>query len=136
MTEIHYDDLTDITTPWCLLDADTQARMRSEPEVLYLNYVGRWLDATNPVFGGNYTYRAKPKPMRVERRAEHVSEQQRSRIEELGAVIESAKHFLEMYPVYSDADCRVLIKKSLAELKGEKLCYVNLMSLVLQKLGA
>jgi len=42
-----------------------------------------------------------------------------NRIEELEAAIESAKYFLEMHPAYSDADCRVLTKKALAELKGE-----------------
>jgi hypothetical protein len=41
------------------------------------------------------------------------------RIEKLEAAIENAKYFLEMHPAYSDADCRVLIKKALAELEGE-----------------
>ena len=41
------------------------------------------------------------------------------RIEELEAAIENSKYFLEMHFAYSDADCRVLIKKALAELKVE-----------------
>jgi len=41
------------------------------------------------------------------------------RIEELEAAIKNSKYFLEMHPAYSDADCRVLIKKTLVELKRE-----------------
>jgi hypothetical protein len=42
------------------------------------------------------------------------------RIEELEAKLANAKYFLEMHPAYIDKDCRVLIKKALARLKGDK----------------
>jgi len=66
MTKVHYDDLTAIKTPWCLLDDDTQARLRAEPEVQMLQYGGAWVKVTSS-WTGIYTYRAKSKPVRVVR---------------------------------------------------------------------
>ena len=37
-------------------------------------------------------------------------------IEELKAKLADAEYFLEMHPAYSDADCRILIKKALAKI--------------------
>ena len=39
-------------------------------------------------------------------------------IKELEAAIRNTKYLLEMHAAYSDAGCRVLIKKALATLKG------------------
>jgi hypothetical protein len=61
---------------------------------------------------------SRPTDQQVDQ-ANFLIDRMSSRIEELEAAIESAKYFLEMHPAYSDADCRVLIKKALAEMKGE-----------------
>jgi len=66
MTKVHYDDLTAINSPWCLLDADTQTRMEAEPDVQVLQSNGSWVKVI-PSWLGIYTYRAKPKPARVVR---------------------------------------------------------------------
>jgi len=66
MTKIHCVDLTKNSTPWCLLHANTQARMQAEPEVQVLAGDGTWKDLA-PLWTPTSTYRVKPKPVRVVR---------------------------------------------------------------------
>ena len=63
MTKLHFDDLTQITCPFGMLDDDTQERLRACGETEFWND-GRWNETTG--FKFQYlTYRAKPKPQRL-----------------------------------------------------------------------
>jgi hypothetical protein len=66
MTEkLHFDDLTQITAPFGLLDDDTQARLRAWPhgwEFVSFDKMG-WGEAEGPIWAFTATYRAKPAPL-------------------------------------------------------------------------
>ena len=63
MTKLHFEDLTQITCPFGMLDDDTQERLMDCDETEFWND-GRWNETTG--FKFQYlTYRAKPKPKRV-----------------------------------------------------------------------
>lgn len=67
MTKLHFDDLTQITCPFGMLDEDTQQRLRACDEVQYFADVG-WFeheDRYNGAWIWRYTFRAKPKPKRL-----------------------------------------------------------------------
>ena len=68
MTKLHFEDLTQITCPFGMLDDDTQERFEDyaiffDVEV-FLNGIWHEDDPYEPRNFG-YTYRAKPKPKRV-----------------------------------------------------------------------
>ena len=67
MTKLHFEDLTQITCPFGLLDDDTQERLMAHRKVEYYAVDG-WFDHEdrNGKWLGNYTFRAKPKPQRLE----------------------------------------------------------------------
>ena len=59
MTKLHFDDLTQITCPFGMLDDDTQERLRACGETQY--FTTRWQDRGTPIVWDVYlTYRAKP----------------------------------------------------------------------------
>ena len=63
MTKLHFEDLTQITCPFGMLDDDTQERLMDCDETEFWND-GRWNETTG--FKFQYlTYRAKPKPKRL-----------------------------------------------------------------------
>ena len=63
MTKLHFEDLTQITCPFGMLDDDTQERLKACDVVEYFSFAGwveggqNWLD--------HLAYRAKPKPQRL-----------------------------------------------------------------------
>ena len=62
MTKLHFNDLTQITCPFGMLDDDTQERLKACDETEFWND-GRWNETTG--FKFQYlTYRAKPQPKR------------------------------------------------------------------------
>ena len=66
MTEkLHFEDLTQITAPFGLLDDDTQARLKAWPHGWeYISMIKRrWIDWRNPFWEFTSTYRAKPAPL-------------------------------------------------------------------------
>jgi hypothetical protein len=64
MDKLHFDDLTQITCPFGMLDNDTQERLKACDDVeVFLN--GIWQDDPYETRNFGYTYRAKPKPKRV-----------------------------------------------------------------------
>ena len=67
MTKLHFDDLTQITCPFGMLDDDTQERLKACDKVQYFATIG-WFDQDdrdNRPWNLSYTFRAKPKPKRV-----------------------------------------------------------------------
>ena len=65
MTKLHFDDLTQITCPFGMLDDDTQERLKACDSVEFYSYIGGWSSPVSPSFACYVTYRAKPKPKRV-----------------------------------------------------------------------
>ena len=65
MTKLHFEDLTQITCPFGMLDDDTQKRLRACEEVLFYNCFGEWVKILEPSWADATIYRAKPKPKRV-----------------------------------------------------------------------
>lgn len=64
MTRLHFDDLTQITCPFGMLDDDTQERLKACDEVESFNGTsGKWVKPA--WWEPSATYRAKPKPKRV-----------------------------------------------------------------------
>ena len=62
--KLHFDDLTQITCPFGMLDDDTQERLRACGETQY--FTTRWQDRGTPIVWDVYlTYRAKPQPKRL-----------------------------------------------------------------------
>ena len=62
--KLHFEDLTQITCPFGMLDDDTQERLRACGETQY--FTTRWQDRGTPIVWDVYlTYRAKPKPKRI-----------------------------------------------------------------------
>lgn len=67
MTKLHFEDLTQITCPFGMLDDDTQERLKACDKVQYFATIG-WFDQDdrdNRPWNLSYTFRAKPKPKRV-----------------------------------------------------------------------
>jgi len=66
MTKLHFDDLTQITCPFGMLDDDTQERLKACDEVEFFRSNGWYhIGANEMSFTLFYTYRAKPKPKRL-----------------------------------------------------------------------
>lgn len=63
MTKLHFEDLTQITCPFGMLDDDTQNRLRCCKKVEVFDVDG-WYDLPD-FFHPISTYRAKPKPKRL-----------------------------------------------------------------------
>ena len=64
MTKLHFEDLTQITCPFGMLDDDTQERLMDCEEVQ--KYNDGWVSNDNNLFWfASTTYRAKPKPKRL-----------------------------------------------------------------------
>lgn len=55
-------DLTAITTPFGLLDPETQAAMKAHGGPLEIFTVAMWVDSASAHFDGSRAYRAKPVP--------------------------------------------------------------------------
>ena len=64
MTKLHFDDLTQITCPFGMLDNDTKERLKACEDVESFEGYG-WYDKPYPSFFPYGVYRAKPKPKRV-----------------------------------------------------------------------
>ena len=66
MTKLHFEDLTQITCPFGMLDDDTQERLRACDEVEFFRSNGWYhIGANEMSFTLFYTYRAKPQPKRL-----------------------------------------------------------------------
>ena len=63
MTKLHFDDLTQITCPFGMLDDDTKERLRACNEVEI--FEGCWTNKQGLSWFYSTTYRAKPKPQRL-----------------------------------------------------------------------
>ena len=67
MTKLHFDDLTQITCPFGMLDDDTQERLKACDKVQYFATIG-WFDQDdrdNRPWNLSYTFRARPQPKRL-----------------------------------------------------------------------
>ena len=68
MTKLHFEDLTQITCPFGMLDDDTQRRLDDHVDAGGAIEGWRdcgWLLCGNGIWDKYITYRAKPKPKRV-----------------------------------------------------------------------
>ena len=65
MTKIHFEDLTQITCPFGLLDEDTQQRLKACDEVEFFTPTVWCTQSSSWNWLEEYTYRAKPKPKRL-----------------------------------------------------------------------
>ena len=63
--KLHFDDLTQITCPFGMLDDDTQKRLKDCGKVEVYDVNGNWRFDPKPSFILLGTYRAKPKQKRL-----------------------------------------------------------------------
>jgi hypothetical protein len=69
-------DLTKITTPYGLLDKDTQEALKTAHSlgktIQIFDILGKWSEVCNPKFDVALAYRVKPEPVTVVNKARHI----------------------------------------------------------------